>query len=106
MELTNFIETHLFSLFFGAFFVLLCLIAIVTWKSCKKWFSETFENFVENHIVQDYNDQPYKPLKRKSIKFDESKVSAFEEVAFNPDIYHIEVDAEVLDNVPRHKQED
>jgi hypothetical protein len=85
MELTNFIETHLFSLFFGSFFVLLCLIAIVTWKSCKKWFSETFENFVENHIVQDYNDQPYKPLKK---------------------VNDIEVDAEVLDNVPRHNQED
>lgn len=81
MELTKFIETHIVWSFVIGFFTLLLLIFIFFWQSMKKHLSE----FVETHVVADYDDQPYQPLKK---------------------VNNIEVDVEVLDNVSRHNQED
>ncbi len=82
MELTNFIETHIVWSFVIGFFTLLFFMGLVFALLFKDQFKETMRSFVENHIVTDYDDEPYKS------------------------IHDIEVDAEVLDNVPRHKQED
>jgi uncharacterized protein with PQ loop repeat len=73
MELTNFIETHIFWSFVIAFFIFLFLIFGFLWK------------FYPEQIFTDFDDEPYKPLKK---------------------VNDIEVDAEVLNNVPRHNQED
>jgi len=82
MELTKLIDTKPVWSFVIIFFLLLLFIAFVFWLLFKDQFKETMRSFVENHIVTDYDDEPYKS------------------------IHDIEVDAEVLDNVPRHKQED
>jgi hypothetical protein len=75
----DFIQNNLVSTFLITFFILLCLIALFTWQSFKKYFSE----FVENHIVQDYSNEPYKSIN------------------------DIEVDAEIVDSVKfRHHGED
>jgi hypothetical protein len=82
MELTNFIETDIVWSFVIGFFTLLFFMGLVFALLFKDQFKETMRSFVENHIVTNFDDEPYKS------------------------IYDIEVDAEVLDNVPRHNQED
>jgi len=84
MELTKLIDTKPVWSFVIIFFLLLLFIAFVFWLLFRDQFKETMQS-IKDYIVQDYDDEPYKPLKK---------------------VNDIEVDAEVLDNVPRHKQED